>query len=139
MLIINDIKNKFSFEKKLHSFSLNEFVDENLSTNDNTHSSKGRSSIKAYVESISSNSLIDNVEFMNEDIYDKKNVILLKAKISSKDHSERMRSKVDEIRKKTISPNTYFERQSSNEFIEGIRSVGLQSLKQNYFRAFHSF
>lgn len=139
MLMTNGIENKSSLTKELESLPLDEFVDGNLSTDDDTHSPKGRGSMKAYVESISSDSLIGDVEFIDEDIYDEKDIFLLKAEMSSKDHSEGMGSKVGETQRKTLSPNADPELQSSNELIERIRSVGLKPSKQNHLRASHSF
>ena len=60
-------------------------IDGNPSTDDDTHSQKRKGSLKAHVESISSDSLIEDVESIDEDLPDEKEIYLLKEDMSSKD------------------------------------------------------
>lgn len=118
----------------MDSFPSDEFIDGNLSTDDDIHLQKGKASLNAHVESISSDSLIEDVESMDEDVGENKDIYLLKSDVSSKDHFEGMRSKDRENYSETIRPNVDLELQSSNELIQGIRSVGLKPLKHDYRR-----
>ena len=75
---------------------------------------------------------------MDEDNGEEKDIYLLKRDMLSKDHFKGMRSKGSETFSKTIPPNADLELQSSNELIEGIRSVSLKPLKQDHRGPSHS-
>lgn len=138
MLMLNGKENTFSVEKGIDSFSSDEFIDGNLFTDDDIRLRKEKTSFNACVESISSDSLIGDVESMDEDIGEDEDIYLLKKDLSSKDHFEGMGSKENENYSEKIRPNVNLEMQSSNELIEGIRSVSLIPLKQGHRRRFQS-
>ena len=84
---------------------------------------------------MSSNSLIENVEFMSDDICIEEDIVLLKANMSSKELIESVRLKNDGTQVEEFSSMTDFELMPSNELIGKIRPVCLKSLKMNHRRA----
>lgn len=138
MLTSNGKENTFSVEEDLYSFPPDELIDRKLSTDDDTSHHEGKSLLKTYVESISSESLIEDVESIDEDIREEKDRDLLKKDLSFGDYFEGLRSKDNPIFGEKIPFNTDLDSQASNELIEGVRSVGLKSLKLDQSRVFHS-
>ena len=138
MLTSNGKENTFSVEKDLHSFPSDELIDRNLFTNDDTNPHEEKDLLKAYVKSISSESIIENVEFIDEDIREEKDIYLLKKYLSFEDHFKELRSKNNSIFEKKLSLNTDLESQTSNDLIEEIRSIDLKSLKLNQNDVSHS-
>ena len=138
MLTPNGKENTFSAEEDLNSFPPDELIDRNLSTDDDINPYEGKGLLKAYVESISSESLIEDVEPIDEDIREEKDIYLLKKNLSSRDHSEGLRSKDNPTFGEKITLNTDLESQASNELIEGVRSVGLKPLKLDQSGVSHS-
>lgn len=78
MLMLNGKENTFFVEKGFDSFSSNEFIDGDLFTDDDIRLRKEKAAFNAYVESVSSDSLIENVESMNEDIGEDKDIFARK-------------------------------------------------------------
>ena len=138
LLIPIGIEDTFPVEKDIHSFSSDELIDGNSSTDDEIYPQKGEVSVKADVESMSSDSLIGDVESIDEDIHEEKGIYLLQKDMSSKNYCDGTRSKNTAIYNETVTPNTDLELQASNKLTEGIRSIGLKPLKLDQRGASHS-
>ena len=80
---------------------------------------------------MSLNSFFVNVESMDENIDEKKNIYLSKKKMSFRNHFEKLKSKNSPIFEEKIPLITNLESQTSNELIEKIKLIDLQSLKLN--------
>ena len=71
MLMTNGKESTFpSVKGDIDPFPPDELIDGNPSTDDDTHSQKRKGSLKAHAESISSDSLIGDVESIDEDLPD---------------------------------------------------------------------
>ena len=105
-----------------------EFMDVDPSTDDDcTRRQKRKPFLYADVESISSDSLIKDVESMEEDPQEERDIVLLKGEMSSKDHSERKGSNDDETRQKANPLNADLELH---------KSLDLKPLREDHHRVF---
>ena len=136
MLIIKE--DTISVEHDLHYFPPDELIDRNLSTDDDTNPHGKKGSLKTYVESISSDSLIGDVESIDEDIREEKGIYLLQKDPSSGGRFEGLKSQDNPTFGEKIPPNTDFELQTSNALIERIKSVGFKTLKLDQSDVSHS-
>lgn len=94
---------------------------------DCTRRQKKRPLFYADVESVSSDSLIGDIESIEEDLHEERDIVLLKGEISSKDHSERKGSSDGETRQKA-NPH--------NADLELHKSLGLKPLHEDHHRVF---
>ena len=105
-----------------------EFMDvDPLTDDDCTRRQKRRPLLYADVESISSDSLIGDVESMEEDPHEESDIVLLKGEMSSKDHSERKESNDGETRQKANPLNADLELH---------KSLGPKPLHEDHHRVF---
>ena len=138
MLTSNDKENTFSAEEDLYSFPSDELIDKHLFTDDDTNPHEEKKLLNTYVKSMSSDLLIVDVESIDEDIDEKKDIYLFKKDLSPRDHFEESRSKDNPTFEEKIPLNTNPESQASNELIEGVRSIDLQPLKLDQSGVPHS-
>ena len=116
-----------TYDKKARVLS-DEFMNVDSSTNDECNRRQNKKSfLYADVESISSNSLIENVEFMKEDFHEKKDIVLLKREMSFKNYFEKKGSNDDETRQKADPFNAKLELH---------KSLNLKLLYENHHRVF---
>ena len=87
---------------------------------------------------MSSDSLIGDVESIDEDVCEEKDIYLLQKVPSSRDHFEGLKSKNNPIFGEKIPSHTDLALQIFDEVIEGVRSVGLKPLKLHQDGVTHS-
>lgn len=76
MLTPNGKENTFSAEKDFYSFPPDELIDKNLFTDEYTTPHERKNLLKTYVESISSDSLIVDVQSIDENINEEKDIFI---------------------------------------------------------------
>ena len=138
MLTPNGKENTFSAEEDFYSFPPDELIDKNFFTDKDTNPHEQKNLLKTYVKSISSDLLIVDVQSIDENIIEEKDIYLFKKDLSSRDHFDESRSKNNPTFEEKIPLNTNLESQASNELIEVVRSIGLQPLKLDQSDASHS-
>ena len=90
------------------------------------------------MESMSSDSLIGDVESIDEDVCEEKDIYLLQKVPSSRDHFEGLKSKNNPIFGEKIPSHTDLALQILDEVIEEVRSVDLKPLKLHQDGVAHS-